>query len=229
MLFTCGAAACMVAANLPMLLAGRLLQGARAPVAASCWRAPSRDVYGQERVAQVVAYLTTAYVLGPMFAPAYRRSPDDAFRLARLFLLASVFGLVILAVASPCPKPARAVRGAAGRIRRVQIAARRRRFRGLHAAARTVHRRPFSPRRPRHRSSPPTFSAPRCVQRSASGSSPFRSASWPIGRIGAGRSIEFMTILGGDSRCQRRTACRLALFRWCLHGRAHIPGILQPR
>ena len=32
-------------------------------------RAIARDVYGQDRVAQVIAYLTAAYVLGPMFAP----------------------------------------------------------------------------------------------------------------------------------------------------------------
>ena len=39
-LFTCGAAACMVAANMPMLLAGRILQGAgagcRTGVAGAC-------------------------------------------------------------------------------------------------------------------------------------------------------------------------------------------------
>ena len=39
-LFTCGAASCMAAANLPTLLAGRILQE-RGRVAASCWHAPS--------------------------------------------------------------------------------------------------------------------------------------------------------------------------------------------
>ncbi len=29
----------------------------------------ARDVYGQDRIAQVIAYLTAAYVLGPMVAP----------------------------------------------------------------------------------------------------------------------------------------------------------------
>jgi DHA1 family bicyclomycin/chloramphenicol resistance-like MFS transporter len=37
-LFTCGAATCMAADKMPMLLAGRILQGARA--AASGWRGP---------------------------------------------------------------------------------------------------------------------------------------------------------------------------------------------
>ncbi|HXK28590.1 MAG TPA: MFS transporter, partial [Candidatus Binatia bacterium] len=65
-LFTCGAAACMVATNMPMLLAGRILQGAGAGCGVVLARAIARDVYGQDRVAQVIAYLTAAYVLGPM-------------------------------------------------------------------------------------------------------------------------------------------------------------------
>src|SRR6478736_6081003 len=68
-LFTCGAASCMAATNLLMLLAGRILQGAGAGCGVVLARAIARDVYGQDRVAQVTAYLTAAYVLGPMFAP----------------------------------------------------------------------------------------------------------------------------------------------------------------
>src|ERR1044072_7201370 len=59
-LFTCGAASCMAAANLPMLLAGRILQGAGAGCGVVLARAIARDVYGQDRVAQVIAYLTAA-------------------------------------------------------------------------------------------------------------------------------------------------------------------------
>ena len=56
-LFTCGAAACMVAANMPMLLAGRILQGTAHGRGVVLARAIARDVYGQDRVAQVIAYL----------------------------------------------------------------------------------------------------------------------------------------------------------------------------
>ena len=81
--FTCGAASCMAAANLPMLLAGRILQGAGAGCGVVLARAIARDVYGQDRVAQVIAYLTAAYVLGPMLAPPIGGQPDRAVRLAR--------------------------------------------------------------------------------------------------------------------------------------------------
>ena len=82
-LFTCGAATCMVAANMPMLLAGRILQGAGAGCGVVLARAIARDVYGQDRVAQVIAYLTAAYVLGPMVAPPIGGQLDRAVRLAR--------------------------------------------------------------------------------------------------------------------------------------------------
>ncbi len=108
-LFTCGAASCMAAANLPMLLAGRILQGAGAGCGVVLARAIARDVYGQDRVAQVIAYLTAAYVLGPMFAPLIGGQLTALFGRRALFVLASVVGLVvILAVLSRCRKPARA-------------------------------------------------------------------------------------------------------------------------
>ena len=82
-LFTCGAASCMAAANMPMLLAGRILQGAGAGCGVVLARAIARDVYGQNRVAQVIAYLTAAYVLGPMLAPPIGGQLTAALRLAR--------------------------------------------------------------------------------------------------------------------------------------------------
>ncbi|HEX2473322.1 MAG TPA: MFS transporter, partial [Lacipirellulaceae bacterium] len=104
-LFTCGAASCMAAANLPMLLAGRILQGAGAGCGVVLARAIARDVYGQDRVAQVIAYLTAAYVLGPMFAPMIGGQLTTLFGWRALFVLASAVGLVvILAVAFAVPE-----------------------------------------------------------------------------------------------------------------------------
>src|SRR4030095_8601369 len=99
-LFTCGAAVCMIAANLPVRSAGSILQGAGAGCGVVVARAIARDVYGQERVAQVIAYLTAAYVLGPMFAPLIGGQLTTLLGWRALFVLASAFGLVvILAVA----------------------------------------------------------------------------------------------------------------------------------
>ena len=95
-LFTCGAAACMVAANMPMLLAGRILQGAGAGCGVVLARAIARDIYGQDRVAQVIAYLTAAYVLGPMLAPPIGGQLTAVFGWRALFVLASAVGLVVI-------------------------------------------------------------------------------------------------------------------------------------
>src|SRR3970282_608870 len=104
-LFPCGAASCMAAASMPMLLAGRILQGAGAGCGVVLARAIARDVYGQDRVAQVIAYLTAAYVLGPMFAPPIGGQLTTLFGWRALFVLASVFGLlVIFAVAFAVPE-----------------------------------------------------------------------------------------------------------------------------
>jgi DHA1 family bicyclomycin/chloramphenicol resistance-like MFS transporter len=112
-LFTCGAAACMVAPNMPMLLAGRILQGAGAGCGVVLARAIARDVYGQERVAQVIAYLTAAYVLGPMFAPPLGGQLTTAFGWRALFVLASAVGLLVIVaviLAVPETRPQSAVR-----------------------------------------------------------------------------------------------------------------------
>ena len=130
--------ACMVAANLPMLLAGRIRQGAGAGCGVVLARAIARDVYGQDRVAQVIAYLTAAYVLGPMFAPPIGGHLTVLFGWRALFVLASAVGLlVILAVIFGVPETrARSAAAAARRIRRLQGAAKAAPLRRFHATAR---------------------------------------------------------------------------------------------
>ena len=179
-LFTCGAAACMVAANMPMLLAGRILQGAGAGCGVVLARAIARDVYGSDRVAQVIAYLTAAYVLGPMLAPPIGGQLTVLFGWRALFVFASAIGLVvILAVAFAVPETrARNVSVPRGVFAGYKSLLRRSRFVGFMLAARTDVREPSSPRPPRPHSSPPNISAP-MPPRSACGSSPSRSASWP--------------------------------------------------
>ena len=200
-LFTCGAAACMVAPNMPMLLAGRILQGAGAGCGVVLARAIARDVYGQERVAQVIAYLTAAYVLGPMFAPPVGGQLTAAFGWRALFVLASVVGLlVIFAVIFGVPET------------RVQSAAAPR---SVFAGYKSLLRRP---RFVGFMLQPGLMSAAFYTQATAAsflaaehlGADPAKIGWWffafPIGfmagsfisgRIGAKRSIEFMTILGG--------------------------------
>jgi len=200
-LFTCGAVACMLAANLPMLLAGRILQGAGAGCGVVLARAIARDVYGQERVAQVIAYLTAAYVLGPMFAPAIGGQLTTMFGWRALFIFASVVGLVVI-LAATFAVPETHNRGAAAP-------------RGVFTGYKSLLRRP---RFVGFMLQPGLLSAAFYVQATAASflaaeqlgvnasdigiwffAFPigFMVGSFISGRIGASRSIEFMTMLGG--------------------------------
>jgi DHA1 family bicyclomycin/chloramphenicol resistance-like MFS transporter len=200
-LFTCGAASCMAAANLPMLLAGRILQGAGAGCGVVLARAIARDVYGQDRVAQVIAYLTAAYVLGPMFAPPIGGQLTTLFGWRALFVLASAVGvLVIVAVAFAVPET---------RARNIVMS------RSIFAGYKSLLRRP---RFVGFMLQPGMMSAAFYTQATAASflaaehlgadaakigvwffafPMGFMAGSFMSGRIGAKRSIEFMTILGG--------------------------------
>jgi DHA1 family bicyclomycin/chloramphenicol resistance-like MFS transporter len=200
-LFTCGAVACMAAANLPTLLAGRILQGAGAGCGVVLARAIARDVYGQDRVAQVIAYLTAAYVLGPMFAPPIGGQLTTLFGWRALFVLASVVGLVvILAVVFAVPETrARINAPRHGVFAGYKSLLRRRRFvgfmlqPGLLSAAFYTHATAASFLAAEHLGADASdiglwfFAFP----------AGFMAGSFISGRIGASRSIEFMTILGG--------------------------------
>lgn len=200
-LFTCGAAACMVAANLPMLLAGRILQGAGAGCGVVLARAIARDVYGQERVAQVIAYLTAAYVLGPMFAPAIGGQLTTLFGWRALFVFASSVGLLVTLMATFAVPETRAGPStmARGVFAGYKALLRRRRFvcfmlqPGMMSAAFYTQATAAS------------FLATEHLGADASAIGlwffafpiGFMTGSFISGRIGAARSIEFMTILGG--------------------------------
>lgn len=200
-LFTCGAASCMAATNLPMLLAGRMLQGAGAGCGVVLARAIARDVYGQDRVAQVIAYLTAAYVLGPMFAPPIGGQLTTLFGWRALFVLASAVGLlVILAVVFAVPET---------RARNIGVS------RSVFGGYKSLLRRP---RFVGFMLQPGMMSAAFYTQATAASflaaehlgadaakigvwffafPMGFMAGSFISGRIGAKCSIEFMTIVGG--------------------------------
>jgi DHA1 family bicyclomycin/chloramphenicol resistance-like MFS transporter len=200
-LFTCGAAACMVAASMPMLLAGRILQGAGAGCGVVLARAIARDVYGQDRVAQVIAYLTAAYVLGPMLAPPIGGQLTALFGWRALFVLASAVGLVvILAVIFGVPETQ--TRSAAlprGVFAGYRSLLRRRRFVGFMLQPGLMSAAFYT------QATAASFLAAEHLGADAARIGlwffffpvGFMAGSFISGRIGASRSIEFMTILGG--------------------------------
>src|SRR5918993_1013472 len=200
-LFTCGAASCMAAANLPMLLVGRILQGAGAGCGVVLARAIARDVYGQDRVAQVIAYLTAAYVLGPMLAPPIGGHLTAAFGWRALFVLASIVGLlVIFAVIFGVPE----TRARSAAVPRSVFAGyksllRRPRFVGFMLQPGMMSAAFFT------QATAASFLATEHLGADAAKIGlwffafpvGFMAGSFISGRIGARRSIEFMTILGG--------------------------------
>jgi MFS transporter, DHA1 family, multidrug resistance protein len=201
LLFTCGAASCMVARNLPMLLMGRVLQGAGAGCGVVLARAIARDVYGQDRVAQVIAYLTAAYVLGPMFAPPIGGQLTTLFGWRALFVLASAVGLlVIVAVSLAVPETrARNAGGSRSIFAAYKSLLRRRRFVGFSLQPGMMSAAFYT------EATAASFLAAEYLGANAANIGVwffafpigFMAGSFISGRIGARRSIEFMTILGG--------------------------------
>ena len=231
-LFTCGAASCMAAANMPMLLAGRILQGAGAGCGVVLARAIARDVYGQNRVAQVIAYLTAAYVLGPMVAPPIGGQLTALFGWRALFVLASAVGLlVILAVAFAVPETrARNAAAPRGVFAGYKSLLRRRRFVGFMLQPGLMSGAFYT------QATAASFLAAEHSRRRCRQDRPlvFRLPDRLHGRefhLGPHRRQPFDRIHDHPGRRdrgrQRRAARRLALFRRRLDGSALHPGNLR--
>jgi len=97
-LFAAGAFVATLASSITVLILGRVLQGAGAACGMVMARAIARDLYGAERLGQIIAYLTAAYVVGPMFAPALGGLLTDAFGWRTLLLVPALFGVVSVIV-----------------------------------------------------------------------------------------------------------------------------------
>lgn len=99
-LFGVGSAICVVADQVAVLLAGRLVQAAGAGCGIVLARAMARDVYGADKLAQVIAYITAAYVLGPMFAPPLGGAMVDAWGWSSIFVFATIVSVAVLVFAA---------------------------------------------------------------------------------------------------------------------------------
>lgn len=95
-LFTAGAFVAALAPSISILIAGRVVQGMGAACGLVMARAIARDLYGADRLGQIIAYLTAAYVMGPMLAPAVGGLLVDAFGWQAILLLPAVLGLLFM-------------------------------------------------------------------------------------------------------------------------------------
>ena len=69
-LFLIGSLVGAFAPNITILVAGRTIQAVGGAAGLVLTRTIIRDIYGRERAASMIAYVTTAMVIAPMLAPA---------------------------------------------------------------------------------------------------------------------------------------------------------------
>lgn len=98
-LFTVGAAASALAPSMAVLIAGRIVQGAGAAGGMVLARAVARDVYGPDRLGQMIAYLMSALVLGPLVGPPLGGLLTDFFGWQVNLAVPALFGLVVIVAA----------------------------------------------------------------------------------------------------------------------------------
>ena len=123
LLFAAGSALSAAADTIWLLLAGRCVQAAGGACGVALARAIVRDVYGTDRLAKTIAYLTMAFALGPMLSVPLGGWLVAGYGWRSVLVFAALAGLVIalcvfLAVAESHPPAARRPGGgAAGLLR----------------------------------------------------------------------------------------------------------------
>ncbi len=96
-LFIAGSVVCLVAPTIEWLIAGRVLQAVGGCAGMVLSRAIVRDVYGRDKAASMIAYITMGMVVAPMLAPALGGVLKDAFGWWSIFaFLCGVGGLITL-------------------------------------------------------------------------------------------------------------------------------------
>ncbi len=199
-LFTLGAALSSIAPDIWTLLAGRTLQGLGAGCGVVLARAIARDIYGLERLPQIIAWLTAAYVTGPLVAPPLGGFLTDALGWRSPLIVAAVLGAAILALVAAVVNETLAGRPASqpGMFRGYGQLLRRRRFVGFVLMPGFLSAAFFV------NASAGLFLATEVLHRSASEYGlwfivfpvGYMSGNFISGRVGARASIEFMTIAG---------------------------------
>jgi len=97
LVFALGNLLCLLSPSLEVLLAGRVVQALGSSAGVVVARAVLADVYGRERMARMLAYLTMIMVIGPTTAPLVGGVLTEAFGWHSLF--AALLGVSLLTLA----------------------------------------------------------------------------------------------------------------------------------
>ena len=95
-IFFIGNLMCIFADSIDLLIAGRIVQAAGGTCGIVLSRAIIRDVYAEEKVAKVLAYLTVAMVVAPMVAPALGGLLTDTVGWRSTFVFTGLVGVAVL-------------------------------------------------------------------------------------------------------------------------------------
>ncbi len=98
LIFLAGSAICTFAPNVWLLILGRIVQAAGGTCGLVLARAIVRDVYAEEKVASVIAYLTIAMVVAPMVAPALGGGLTAWLSWRAIFAFVGLIGVGVLAL-----------------------------------------------------------------------------------------------------------------------------------
>lgn len=95
-LFVVASAACALAPPLEILVVARILQAVGGCSGIVLSRAIVRDLYGRDKAASMIGYITMAWVLAPMMAPSLGGLLDVHFGWQASFVVVAVAGLLAL-------------------------------------------------------------------------------------------------------------------------------------
>ena len=96
LMFIVGGALALFAQSAEMLIFGRIVQGIGGGAGPAVGRAIVLDVFGRQRAAQVMAYMTIATPLAPAIAPIIGGILQDAFNWRSVFVTLIAIGLLLL-------------------------------------------------------------------------------------------------------------------------------------
>ena len=96
-IFFIGSIGCASAQSIEWLLVARFVQGVGGAVCVFLPRTVVRDIYGQDKAASVIGYITTAMMVAPLFGPAMGGWMTDQFSWRLMYLaLAGLSALLFL-------------------------------------------------------------------------------------------------------------------------------------
>jgi DHA1 family bicyclomycin/chloramphenicol resistance-like MFS transporter len=94
--FIAGSLACALAPSIESLIVARIVQSAGGAAGMVLARAIVRDLYGRERSASIIAYLTMAMVVAPMLAPTVGAVLLDVASWRAIFIVVTGVGVALI-------------------------------------------------------------------------------------------------------------------------------------